>query len=259
MLNKANKILLIMFTFLLIIFFLVSGDEPVEEDLLTYMISEFTDMPVLEDNGSWLPGDIAYDRISLVSEMTDISGLAPKAYGDIIVFMTYEEMAFEDLNGDGYLDDIVIRYYNISSGEVFNTGIDGMFPSVYEDTIAFAAFESALDDDMNLDADIDDIVVLLYNISSGKLSDLRPFTGFNPCIYGDLVAFQNLEYIDGKDITGDGDLNDSIIEYHNLSSGDIISTGLEGMNPRIYGDMIVFVTNEVDVLKDLDNDTYLLS
>ena len=51
---------------------------------------------------------------------TGTDGLYPSISGSIIAFHTWEGSMNEDLNGDGIIDGLVIRYYNISDGTVTN-------------------------------------------------------------------------------------------------------------------------------------------
>jgi len=217
----------------------------------------------------------------------------PSIYGNIIAFPTYETNANMDLNGDGDKDDSVIRYYDVSSGVLRNTGVVGWGASIYGDIIAFSTFESQVGQDLNGDGDVDDSVVRYYNISSGTVTNTGA-EGWWPALYGNIIAFEAhyrtytaITYynisdgslvdtkIDGRmacvygnlivfstpeadygvgDLNGDGDAEDWVIRYYDVSTKTLINLGVEGINPSIYGNTIAFETREKDVGADLNGD-----
>ncbi|MFX1483721.1 MAG: hypothetical protein ACFFCP_11115, partial [Promethearchaeota archaeon] len=70
------------------------------------------------------------------SSIIEASAILPATDGEIVAFSTYEEDARQDLDGDGYLKSIVLRYYDIASGEIVNTGLriggwHANMPSIY--------------------------------------------------------------------------------------------------------------------------------
>lgn len=69
------------------------------------------------------PPTIKYYNISTATVTNTMAiGDWPSIYGDVIAFSTNESYVDSDLNNDGDLDDIVIRYYNKSEGTTTNTG-----------------------------------------------------------------------------------------------------------------------------------------
>ena len=86
-------------------------------------------------------------------------GEVPSLHGNIIVFSTDESSVGADLNDDGDVEDMVIRYYDILTHTTTNTGKIGEYPSIYESTIAFSIYEPMVDTDLNCDGDRNDYVI----------------------------------------------------------------------------------------------------
>lgn len=206
---------------------------------------------------------------------TGVLGMAPKVYGDIITFFTDEKLADEDLNGDGERDDLIIRYYNITSQSLINTEVVGHYPAIYKNIItftgltvkyfnltsrsfvdtgalafvdipsiygsiiAFPTYEINAGMDLNGDGDRDDSVIRYYDILTGALTNTKN-VGWGASIYGEIIAFSTFEWQAGQDLNGDGDVDDSVIRYLNITSGTTVNTRAEGWWPTIYGDIIAF-------------------
>jgi len=102
---------------------------------------------------------IKYYNISS-GEVTVVgTGEVPSIHGNIIAFSTDESSVGADLNDDGDMEDMVIRYYDILTHTVTNTGKIGEYPSIYESTIAFSIYEPMVDTDLNCDGDKYDYVI----------------------------------------------------------------------------------------------------
>ncbi len=90
---------------------------------------------------------------------TGADGSYPAVSGDIIAFSTHEWFAGQDLNGDDDLYDWVLRYYDISSQTLVNTGVANFLfdsPAISGNTIALAFSEWSAKKDLNGDGDRDD-------------------------------------------------------------------------------------------------------
>jgi len=206
---------------------------------------------------------------------TGILGMAPKVYGDITTFFTDENLAGEDLNGDGDSNDLIIRYYNISAQNLTNTKVSGHYPAIYKNIItftgltvryfnivdesfvdtgisafvdipsiygsiiAFPTYEVNANMDLNGDGDKDDSVIRYYDLSTKVLNNTRN-VGWGASIYGDIIAFSTFESQVAQDLNGDGDTDDSVIRYYNVSSGSVVNTGAEGWWSMLYGNIIAF-------------------
>jgi len=211
---------------------------------------------------------------------TEAIGMAPKVYGDVIVFFTDEKSAQEDLNSDGDVGDLVIRYYNVSARVLTNTKVSGHYPaiygniitftgptvryynitdgnavdtytladvdipSIYGNIIAFPTYESVASGDLNGDGDMDDSVIRYFDLTTNNLANTG-VVGWGASIYGDIIAFSTFESQAAQDLNGDGDAQDSVIRYYNISSNTVVNTGAGGWWPTIYKDIIAFESHYV--------------
>ncbi len=130
----------------------------------------------------------------------------------IIAFQTKEEMAGQDLNGDGDTNDSIIQYYDVEAHEQHNTGIDGLYPSVSGNLIAFITGESAVGRDLNHDGDKLDSVLQYYDISTGKVTNTAEAAS-RVSVCGNVFAFSTPESMINQDLNGDEDQNDTVIRY----------------------------------------------
>lgn len=240
----------------------------------------------------------------------------PPIYKDIVAFPTPElpwgNGPYRDFNGDGDLEDCVlryknlttgivvntglivsckagdidiyediiafvgernrIRYYNITTGKVGETGATGSHPSIYGKTIAFAASGQIAYFDLETRALIrvsasgsdsviyDDIIaftnggtIRYYDLHSGELTNTGVI-GQHPTIYANRIAFTTQESSVGKDLNGDWDTQDWVIRYYDIAEESITNTGVVGTFPAIYGRYIAFQTEERSLAKDLNGD-----
>ena len=128
-----------------------------------------------------------------------VTGGGVSTYGDVISFETSESSAGIDLNGDDDQNDIVIRYYEVSTGTLVNTGICGRALSLYGNLLAFYHYNR----------------IYYYYISTGRLVDTGVM-GSYPSAYRNTIAFYTSEKDEGEDLNGDGDREDFIIRYLKL-------------------------------------------
>jgi len=169
---------------------------------------------------------------------TKVVGMAPRVYGNIIVFFTDEWMAQEDFNNDGKMDDLIVRCYNVSGQELINTKTVGHYPAIYENLITFTGW-----------------TVRYYNLSDRKTVDTGVLASVDiPSIFGSIIAFPTYETNAGRDLNGDGDLQDSVVMYFDLSKKKLVSTGIVGWGVSIYKDIIAFSTFEDQIAQDLNGD-----
>lgn len=192
---------------------------------------------------------------------------------NIIAFEYRESETSVDLNGDGDTADRLISYYDISTGEVTNTGVMGVSPSLDGNMVAFHTPESEIGlvgADLNEDGDLEDYVVRCYDISTGTVRSIG--MGGDPSLDGNLIAFYTHEEFDagGVDLNGDGDIEDYVIRYYDMSTGTLTNTGIvssyplyqtpldryawEGAKIALDGDTIAFETHEDDAGEDLNGD-----
>ncbi|RLI18068.1 hypothetical protein DRO54_10625, partial [Candidatus Bathyarchaeota archaeon] len=141
--------------------------------------------------------------------------------GDIIAFQTYEGSFLginQDLNGDEDKEDIVLRYFNISDGQVTNTTVEIRYDdfSISGNIIAFTSPTNELG---------------YFNLSD-RTATYTGLEGYNPSVSGDIIAFETDEYRPN-------------IGYYNISSGQYkeipwLLPGIGGYQPSISGNIIAF-------------------
>ncbi len=263
--------------------FLAWSLEPGQSD--TYVWNQYDDFRgefckpgkyVVRDTQGWNLS--AYFEIMAVGAKivnTGAQGMAPKVYGNIIAFFTDENFAGEDLNDDGDSNDLIIRYYNISSQDLTNTKVSGHYPAIYKNIITFTGstvrylnltdgsfvdtgvsafvdipsiygniitfptYEVNANMDLNGDGDKGDSVIMYYDLATKVLTNTG-VVGWGVSIYGDIIAFSTFESQVGQDLNADGDMDDSVIRYYNISSGTVVNTRAEGWWPTLYKDIIAF-------------------
>jgi len=129
-----------------------------------------------------------------------------------------------------------ISYYNVSGGTTTETGINGLRPSMGQNLIAF---------DWNN-------TIFYYNIDTGILANTGA-AGKQASIWSDLIAFTTYEGWTGLDMNADGDMDDYVIRYYNLSSDLVTNTGETGESPSLWG-RATFTTKEGDLGVDVNGD-----
>ncbi|MBW3002528.1 hypothetical protein KY338_05210 [Candidatus Woesearchaeota archaeon] len=185
---------------------------------------------------------------------THADGKNPVIYGSTVAFETAESDLGTDLNNDGDTNDKVIRYYNVDSGDIFNTEIAGKNPTIFAQYIAFESSEKDQNADLNADNDTNDNIILYYSLRDKKVISTTA-EGKTPSLFGDYIAFSTpAEKIRGIDYNNDGDQEDEIIKLYKISTKELTNTKAAGMNPAVSDKYIIFETLEKDEDKDLNND-----
>jgi hypothetical protein len=64
--------------------------------------------------------------------------------------------------------------------------------------------------------------------------------GAQPAVYGETVLFSTFEDAADKDLNGDGDTNDHVIQRYDIRDKETESLQTEGKNPAIFGTLSVF-------------------
>jgi hypothetical protein len=73
-----------------------------------------------------------------------------------------------------------------------------------------------------------------YNIISTEMH------GSEISVEGSIAAFVTYEENIDKDLTGDNDTADRVVQYYNIATDRVRNTGREGRNPSVYGELIAF-------------------
>jgi len=212
------------------------------------------------------PGIVYFYNISDGTlKTTGQVGAYPDIYKSIIAFQTSENTTGTDLDGDGDLDDNVIRYYDISAGATTNTGAVGDYPSIDRDVIAFSTSEAQAGQDLNGDGDLDDHVIRYYCIPPPAPPHTQVLVntrteGERCSLCDGILAFETNETSVGLDLNGDGDTNDMVVRFYNSITGRTTAVGsaLAGCNPSIcgtyYGTYILAFETEESWSGDLNGD-----
>jgi hypothetical protein len=121
-------------------------------------------------------GTICYYNIATGTlTNTGYPGVSATISGSIIASMLSEIDTNQDLNGDGdTLDDFVIRYYDLTTGLLTNTGIVGSNPSISGSIITFETYEGFIHEDLNQDGDMTDYFVRYIDLAEEPSSDSIP-------------------------------------------------------------------------------------
>ena len=200
----------------------------------------------------------------------NVTGGDPPIWENIMAFPTPEKSLGEDLNHDGDLLDTVLRYKDIDTGRITNTGIavSGRHRDVdiYEDTIVFV-------EESQYRAN----VVSAYNIKTGELKRTGAI-GYRPTIYGNIVSisgdtlrFYNLDTGVLTDTGIPGHIqalwghiiayhravvktSHPTIRYYDIERDVVVNTKVAGHYPAIYENLIVFTSDERLIEQDLNGD-----
>ncbi|MBS7632951.1 hypothetical protein KEJ15_04935 [Candidatus Bathyarchaeota archaeon] len=231
------------------------GLEPVVDNgVVVFFVAEDWLDKDLNGDGNKVDRFVWYYNVfsKTIFNATAISGTYPSKCGDIITFVTWENWDNIDLNGDGDALDSVIRYYNVSEGTITNTEAVGHEPSIDGNVIAFYTDESDVSD-LNGDGDTSDKIIRYYDISAGTVINTAAYGEF-PCIEGNIIAFETWEPDFGEDANGDGDINDMVIRYYDISLGAIATTAETGFYAAVDGRRIAFGTYESYLDEDVNGD-----
>jgi len=191
----------------------------------------------------------------------------PPIYKNIVVFPT-PELAWgggpnRDFNGNRTSTDCILRYMNLETGKIVNTGLtvscEPRQIDIYEEVIVFVGEGNH---------------IRYYDIRTGAVADIG-VPGSHPTIYGSMVAFAaegTIHYFDLKTrhltnthipgevpVLYDGliafaDGSPATIRYYDLHTGLVTDTQAIGNRPVIYGKIIAFTSEERAVGADLNDD-----
>jgi hypothetical protein len=243
------------------------GHITVSGDIIAFDVPESTaaPWPGIDLNGD---GDFDdsivryYNTSSLTLVETGLEGISASVSGSKIAFETYEVWVGEDLNGDGYhSNDGVIRYLDLKTGEVTNTGVLGYGSRMSGSIIVYGVYESYVGGgnglDLNGDGDTTDYLIGYIDITTGEHTYIAE--GSSPRISGSTICYWTREmWLNdhaGYDVNGDGDTDDTVLGIYDILSGTATYADVRGMsNPSISGSLIVFATSEYFWEADLNGD-----
>lgn len=187
------------------------------------------------------------------------------AHGDWVVFAQEEET--QDLNGDGDKDDTVLQSYNATRNQTVNLGFASSSfstdpPSeanvaLAGDTLAVCVSERDQGGkDLNGDADVKDDVVYLVDLKTRKVTNTR-IAGDYVAVNGGSVVIVTPEALQfGKDLNGDGDTRDAVVQVWDTAKQTLRNTQLDASGGfATAGEWLLAVTAEAaQGARDLNGD-----
>jgi len=168
--------------------------------------------------------------------------------GNFVAFRVNEfQQGRTDLNGDGDVGDPVLHLYNATTGAVTNVGLDASFQfQLRGNLVAFLVSELRQGNtDLNGDGDTNDVVLHVFNVSTGAVTNLGLAAG-GIQMNGNLVAFGVGESGQGNtDLNGDGDTNDFVLHLFDVTTGTTTNLGHAVVGQyRLDDNLLAFVVDE---------------
>ncbi len=177
-------------------------------------------------------GDIDGDGMNDTLTNTGLVSRRMNITGNMVALNTPELWANEDFNDDGDKGDSILHYYNTSTGNLTNTqlNIGHSDLSISGSIIALAIKENGfegINEDINDDGDTADAILHYYDISTGTLTNTEINNGLGSVIIWDnIIALTTIESDIGEDLNDDGDTDDALLRYYNISSGTLTNTNI---------------------------------
>ena len=218
-----------------------------------------------------------WDRFSKKLVNTQQEGIYPSISKGIVAFDLYEQnggnpQLYKDWNQDGDIQDYIVAYYDLSTGVMVNTLLDGRYPDMEGGRIAFHTYESSVGPlpgtDLNGDLDTNDPVIRYYTLSTGKVTNTQA-AGVDASISGNTVVFSTWESwcwdpltgmvetgLPGPDLNLDGDVTDYLLRWYTVGAGKKWANQ-ECQYPTVDQGVTAFCHDEMedDGPLDLDTDT----
>jgi hypothetical protein len=96
---------------------------------------------------------------------------------------------------------------------------------VDDTAVAFAVDEATQGADLNSDGDVADVVIHVYEASTGVTINLG-IAGFGPIVDRGRVVFFAGEQMQGADLNQDGDMADSVAHLYDVETRSLLNFGL---------------------------------
>lgn len=183
----------------------------------------------------------------------------PVAFGgdSIAVVVNEADTGGRDLNGNGKAVDNVLCLYNPATRGITSLGVTGRQPTWLGGKLYFVQEERLGGADLNGDKDLTDAVLCVYDPVAKKTESLgmEAASGFKAA--GDWIAVAASEAAQGaKDLNGDRDLLDQVVQLYQVSQAKWTNTGLEGstgfaLTPKL---LAVSVSEAKQGARDLNGD-----
>ncbi len=235
-------------------------DDGDEVDQGTDPTNPDTDDDGLTDRDDVCPTEPAPTMDDGCPEEEDVGG-DPPIFGQIQVFPTPEPAMGQDLDDDGRMRGSVLRFRDLSTGEIVNTGLSvsdrHADVDLDEDTLVFASGEGQL---------------VAYDVAERTARDLG-VQGRHPSVHGSTVAYEAAGWIRYLDLTTGESIDPEIqgtepvvhgnriayragstptLRIYNTATQTVQDTGVVGSHPSIDGTKVALATLESDAGQDLN-------
>jgi len=232
---------------------ITGGFPAIDGDIIAYHVYERwvdDDLNGDEDQDDFV---IHYYNISNNTQInTKIEGSTASISGNTIAFHQFEVASDTDLNNDGDANDVLIKLFDIETNQLIDPKLFGKYPQLVGDVLVFEVSESMYQIDFNEDQDMTDNAVRFYHLDTEQLDEkilMGAFVEFD----GNAIVYSAQELQTNTDLNKDDDLDDFVIQIYDIGSQELTQTGIAGTSPSLYGNKIVFYTNEAWVNADLNN------
>ncbi|MEM7308018.1 MAG: hypothetical protein AAF682_15170 [Planctomycetota bacterium] len=186
--------------------------------------------------------------------------------GDGHVAIVGDEAMSGDLNGDGDALEFVFLVYDLAAGTLTALDIGGVIARWSDGLLFLEAREiDGSTVDLNGDGDLNDNILHVYDPATGALLDTGMASRVEETgVVAGRVAFRGLEYEQGTDLNGDGDLGDSVLHTIEVATGAVTNFGQSIGDVHASEGKLVFSVYEynqggVDLNGDGDDFDYVLA
>ena len=154
----------------------------VEGNIIAFMTNELEASQDLNGDGKLDNTGVIryYNTTTNTTTTTNAVGDYPMISNGQIAFSTVETRANEDLNGDGTMRGEVIRFFDINSGSIGNTGELGTEPDIYQGQISFYYWEYWSNTDVNGDGDMNDPIIGIVRTAAATTRTTTPAVSTTP-------------------------------------------------------------------------------
>lgn len=84
------------------------------------------------------------------------------------------------------------------------------------------------------------MLIILSCAASAYTTTSTEMSGAEPAADNKIIAFITFEDGIDKDLTGDNDTKDYVLQYYDISSDRVRNTGREARNPSVYGELVAY-------------------
>jgi len=197
---------------------------------------------------------------------TKVAGTNPYIFADRIVFATSEAELGVDFSNDGDLADMIIRRYDLETGEVENLKAVGDFPVMNQDALLFVTVERQIGVDLNADGDEADVILRVFDdesrqVANTKVVASRPRLNKQGKVVfsseGEIVVFdaRSQKFTKTGERGRDPSIHDDVVVFErdgglfglSLTSLQVSNLELRGRLPALFDNKLVFVSPESEI------------